>query len=62
MNVCCRCYEVKEKGRREGLNFTCDGCLAIERTAASQMNRREKLADGRVKYPCGHVMVVPEEE
>jgi hypothetical protein len=60
MNVCSRCHEVKAKGKRDGINFVCSDCLSKEASVRSQMNRREVQEDGRVKYHCGHIVVIPE--
>lgn len=61
MNLCSRCHELSDKGIWQGMNFVCGKCLQKEATIASQIDRRVTLPDGRIKYPCGHIMVIPKE-
>ena len=62
MSLCSRCYELSDKGVYRGMNFICGKCLQKEAAIAASMDRREVLPDGRVRYPGGHILVIPKEE
>lgn len=62
MNVCKICGEWKKRGKRQGLNFTCSDCLAkINANSRKLGDRRERLPDGRIRYPYGNVIALPRE-
>ena len=60
--ICFRCHELKEQGRLDGRNFVCSDCIAKEQRTRATINRRERLPDGRVCYPGGHILAIPQEE
>jgi hypothetical protein len=60
--ICSRCHEVKDRGNIEGVNFICSDCTVQEQVIRANMNRREVLPDGRIRYPEGHIIVPVEEE
>jgi len=62
MRVCTVCGDWKKRGRAEGRNFICSSCAAkIREKRAALGERRQRSADGMVRYPCGNVVSIPEE-
>lgn len=57
MKVCHDCGEWKEHGKQRGRTFTCNQCLMKIRARQQKMpDRRQRLPDGTIHYPCGHTM------
>lgn len=62
MRVCKICGEWKKRGRADRTGFTCSSCLAKRREKRIALGeRRQRSADGTVRYPCGNVVQIPED-